>query len=176
MKIHLKPIKNEIEINLIAKIYIDSFPADERREINSLIKELNNNLFHPNIIFWDEKIVGIFFYWDFSKFVYIEHFAIEKKQRGKGIGKKVLIDFIHNTVKPFVLEIEKPLDEHSLKRLHFYESIGFEIIENNYIQPPYGAKKKSVELFLLSFPLVRNSLFISHIISSIYREVYKKSC
>jgi len=176
MKIELKPIKNDNEINLILDIYTNSFPEDERRNVESLTKELDNILFHPNIIFFREKLIGLFFFWEFSQFVYIEHFAIEKCSRSKGLGKNVLVDFINKAIKPVVLEIEKPVNESTLKRMIFYNSLGFEVIDYNYFQPPYELDKKSVEMYLLSLPSIRDAHFISHIISILYRDVYKRSC
>ena len=65
------------------------------------------------------------------------------------------------TSKPVVLEVEKPEDDFSRRRIGFYERLGLKLWPDcHYIQPPYDDKKKPMELLLMSYgSLDMNKLF-----------------
>jgi|DewCreStandDraft_4_1066084.scaffolds.fasta_scaffold55214_2 GNAT superfamily N-acetyltransferase len=172
MKIELKPITAHNELILIKEIYEKSFPSDERRHFENLTHQLKNKLFYPNFILSDGNISGLFFYWDFKEFRYLEHFAVDEKLRGNGIGRKVMIDFIDKSQYSVLLEAEKPESELSIKRLRFYTGLGFDVVDYKYVQPPYEKGKNPVEMYLLSTPKINDTLRLSDFVGKIYQNVY----
>ena len=71
------------------------------------------------------KTISFIASWEFPKFLFIEHLAVDPCCRGKGMGSKIMKEFINNSKKPIILEIEIPKDEISIKRKKFYEKLGF---------------------------------------------------
>ena len=73
------------------------------------------------------------FFFERGKNLYISSFAILKKMRGKGIGKKLFqdsLDFIENLLKDDGILLEKKIllvNETWLSARHIYENSGFEI-------------------------------------------------
>lgn len=61
-------------------------------------------------------------------------------------------DFVNNSKKPIVLEIEIPNDEISLKRKNFYEKLGFKLNNQEYYQLPLRKGNKPLKLNLMSYP------------------------
>ena len=53
----------------------------------------------------DNLFIGFISYWDFSTYVYIEHFAIHENFRGQGYGGLLLEDFNKRLNKIILLEI-----------------------------------------------------------------------
>ena len=45
-------------------------------------------------------------WWGFATYRYIDYFAIDSKQRNKGLGKLILDKFIASQSKPVLLELE----------------------------------------------------------------------
>ncbi len=49
-----------------------------------------------------------------------------------------------------LIEVEKPTDDESRRRISFYEKNGFRLREDiNYVQPPYSPEQSGVEITLL---------------------------
>ena len=72
-----------------------------------------------------------------------------------------------------VLEVEKPDDETSRRRIAFYRRCGLELCEKEYIQPAYRADSNEIPMYLMSRGVNVEHNF-EHIKSTIYREVYGK--
>lgn len=155
------------------KLYQSAFPEAERRSEAALIDMFNNPLFHPNIILENLQFVGLFNYWEFDTFLYIEHFAIAPKKRYLGIGKTVLNQFQQN--KTVVLECELPSDDPSKRRILFYSKLGFNTFPFIYTQPPYSNDKEPIELLLLINNSNLNKSSFLEISSTIAQNVYQQS-
>lgn len=68
-----------------------AFPPEEYRPLEELRLYTDNKPhFYNNIIFHHDTPVGFITYWDFGKFYYVEHFAVDPAQRNGGHGKNVL--------------------------------------------------------------------------------------
>ncbi len=73
---------------------------------------------------------------------------------------------------PVVLEVEMPNNPTAIRRIHFYERLGFSVLSHKYAQPPYEG-----DSFLLPMQLMCNNLHFadSHfelIKENIFQEVY----
>ena len=130
-----------------------SFPKNEYRAKESQKKLLKNPMYKLDVK-TDEsgKTIAFIASWDFPKFIFIEHLAVDPSCRGKGMGSKIMKDFINNSKKPIVLEIEIPNDEISIKRKNFYEKLGFKLNNHEYYQLPLRKGDKPMKLNLMSYP------------------------
>ena len=70
-------------LHFIERIYTESFPQDERRDFDEVVRLLReNDDFEIVMIADQEKPVGFISYWSWSDFTYMEHFAIDSHCRG----------------------------------------------------------------------------------------------
>lgn len=141
--------ENEEELGIVWKIYEESFPQYERRRLDTQIRAHKNDKYRPMAIWEGEEIIGIFFYWEFDEFLFIEHFAIDPECRGSGIGSDILREFCKKG-KKVILEID-PLDsEIAVRRKGFYERLGFKLNEYYYTHPGYELDYPEHELKIMS--------------------------
>ncbi len=142
-------IKNSDLFYKAWELYETSFPKIERRNIDEQ-KQIQNDSRYKTYAYLDENdFVGIVFYWDFDKFRFIEHFAVESGFRGKSYGSKILNSLLDRN-KQVVLEIELIRDEISKKRLRFYEKFDFKVNDFKHYQVPFRKEQESLELLFLS--------------------------
>ncbi|MEI6553977.1 MAG: GNAT family N-acetyltransferase [Paludibacter sp.] len=135
------------------KLYTEAFPAKERRTLGGLEYELTyEKRFCAHALVQNDKFVGLFNYWTFDRFYYIEHIAIVDTIRGQNIGTEAMGIFKTQTILPIVFEVEMPINTTSIGRIRFYEKLGFSVLSHNYAQPPYEG-----EGFLIPMQLMSNS-------------------
>lgn len=136
---------------MLEGIYLSSFPPEERRDWQDVIRRNGKDL---NILTIQSEQscepTGLLTYWLFDDFVYIEHFAVAASSRGAGVGSKALQAFITASKVPVLLEVEPPETDDAVRRIAFYSRHGLDVISTGYIQPPYMPGLPSVPLFLMS--------------------------
>ena len=66
------------------QIYESSFPEDERRDWVQLLDLLDNKHFKLYEIYHQARFLGFITVWDLEEFSFIEHFAIQANEQGKG--------------------------------------------------------------------------------------------
>ena len=148
-----------------------AFPYEERRDYFDEKECFKNERFKLLEIYDNEIDVGFTALWIFDSFIFIEHIAIDENKRGKGYGSKA-IGFIKETYKkPLILEAEAPETEQQIKRIRFYEQLGFKVNSYNYIQPSYH-NAEGVPLMILSFPEFINEDKFKEFLTETRREVY----
>lgn len=158
----------------IERIYLESFPAEERRPADDLRHRAESPAepLKVFVVFNGNDMAGFISYWEFSDFVYVEHFAVDSGVRGSGIGSRALNEFVNNFNKPVVLEVEPPeANDMAMRRIKFYTRTGFRIVEDfDYVQPPYGPGLPSVPLLLMTTD--RHAIRASSVAEVLHREVY----
>ncbi len=165
------------QLQFIGTIYIQSFPADERREFTQVVRLLRENrAFHLTLLALDSQPVGFISHWQWSHFAYIEHFAVDPTLRGSGYGAKGLQLLLQQLGSPVVLEVEPPTDEWSCRRVNFYRRLGFELCSRPYIQPPYSPDKQSVALLLMSYGAMNLDSNFDTVVAQLHGKVYGVSC
>lgn len=154
------------------QLYSTAFPENERRSLQNLENELFNPAYHAFVLMDRNKFVGIFNYWNFEKFIYIEHFAIEEKLRSQHLGSEVLKSFLEKVNLPVVLEVELPNTEAAKRRIEFYHRLGFIELQNYYVQPPYESGEFPIPMQLMTndYEFVKNNF--ETVKQTIYLEVY----
>lgn len=133
------------------ELYENAFPYKEQRSAEEHLRALRDPHFEADGIWRGEEFIGILYYWKYDGTRYIEHLAISPDLRGQSMGSKALSAFC-KTGGPVILEIDPPVDEISVRRLHFYQRTGF--IENSYIyiHPSFREPFESHKLVLMSYP------------------------
>lgn len=147
-----------------------AFPLQERRDIELQQKNIDQNpKFHNLLITDNQKPIGLLTYWNFTDFIYIEHFAIDACLRNKGYGKQVLSTLKERVNLPIILEVEKPTNELALRRIAFYQHQGFVLQDFPYQQPPYRIGDTWFPMRLMTYGIVDLSLARN----TIYKEAYQ---
>ncbi len=113
------------------------FAYGERRGKTAQRACLRNPNCHQVFVHYGNKIIGYICYWEFERFIFLEYFAVLKQYRRQHYGTKILLSFLRSKSKDIVLEVEKPTDETTIKRINFYKFIGFDIADIEYVQPSY---------------------------------------
>lgn len=152
----------------------EAFPSIERRNYEGQ-KELLDIVEYEIIVNKNEKksINAFIANWKLDEFNFIEHFAVANELRGNGLGTLMLKDYLRKSNKLIFLEVELPQDKTSMRRIKFYERLGFYLNDFYYLQPPMQKKHDFLQLKVMSYPrAVDNSEFIEFK-NTVYDKVYK---
>ena len=131
-------------------LYEDAFPLEERRSVDQLKRLIGTTekMFF-NAVVSDGILCGLFVFWNFDKFCYLEHFAIYPHLRNKKIGQQVL-DWIKGNLQGLrLLEVERAETEMAIRRVHYYERNGYRVLDDAYMQPPYRQGGEDYPLWLM---------------------------
>ena len=163
-------LTSDAEYEFVERLFVQAFVDDERRDCDEQRKNIDSGKVQCLIVETLEgEAVGFVTYWAFPAFCYIEHFAIAGKHRGKGYGTQVITAFVEMMHCPVVLEVEhRSTGETARRRIDFYGRNGFELWAEDYFQPPYNARKRSLPMHLMVcnkggavFGEVRDALYAS---------------
>ena len=155
------------------KLYAQAFPHEERRTWEGLVQELNSEKrFCAHALVQNNKFVGLFNYWTFDRFYYIEHIAVIESMRNQKLGTEAVEILKSQAIMPIVFEVELPTNSTAISRIRFYEKMGFSVVSHKYAQPPYDG-----EGFLIPMQLMTNNLHFAHqhfelIKETLYENVY----
>jgi ribosomal protein S18 acetylase RimI-like enzyme len=152
----------------------EAFPSIERRNYEDQ-KELLNEVKYEIILNKDEKqsINAFLANWKFNNFYFVEHFAVANELRGHGLGSLMLKDYLIKSNKLIFLEVEPPEDKTSMRRIEFYERIGFYLNNFYYLQPPMQKQHDFLPLKVMSYPRAVNNLEFIEFKNTVYDKVYK---
>ena len=131
-------------------LYEASFPACERWNGDDYDRAFADPLFEAAAIRFDGAFAGLLFHWKGDGFHYVEHLAVSPRLRGQGMGSRALAAFCEG--RRVILEIDPPEDERSVRRLHFYERLGFVANPHEYIHPSFRRPFQPHRLILMSRP------------------------
>lgn len=155
------------------RLITTAFPPEEYRQLEELRLYTDNKThFYNNIIFNHDTPVGFITYWDFGKFYYVEHFAIDPAQRNGGYGKSVLTHLCQLLQYPIVLEVELPEEEMARRRINFYKRQGFALWDRPYMQPPYKPGDNHLPMLLMAHGDLESERDFEMVKENLYREVY----
>lgn len=146
----IKTVDNEIfeSINLL---YEYAFPHHERRSRDAFEKlTLHEDSFVCNAIFDENQQVGFINFWKLDGFIFVEHFAIKEEFRDRKLGAATMKYLMQMAVEPIVLEVEMPHSNDASRRIHFYERLGFYVLSDFYVQPPYHSTDFPTPMLIMS--------------------------
>lgn len=153
-------------------LYEGAFPPEERRPWQSIVEPLSEVGPRLHIIsLADGSAAGFVTVWLFDRFIYVEHLAVDPAVRGGGIGALTLAELEKIYGLPIALEVEPPADDNpmAIRRIGFYRRCGLEVLDFDYIQPPYSENLPSVPLLLMATPGAPEP---SEIAERLHKEVY----
>lgn len=160
--------ENKEFIELI-DLYVSAFPEEERRPVEMLRKMVDNgNRMRFNSIKCDGVLSGLFIYWEFEDFYFLEHLAIYDSMRNMKIGSQLLSYIGEHLKKEHVLEVERPETEIAARRIAYYERNGYKVADRNYMQPSYNCMDKSYPLWLMSSSGSVNPEWVNDIKTYVY--------
>ncbi len=175
MIIECRRIENSSDtlLDKVEKTYNASFPEAERRAF-SLVRELVDieQRFSVFTLMKDGEYVGFITAWSFAGFTYIEHFAINPSARNGGVGGQAMRAFMASCGSPIVLEVEIPADEMSVRRIGFYERLGYTLDSHTYFQPPYRKDEPPLEMRLMSYGDINLRQSFEEVKRNLYLYVY----
>ncbi|MEG0315062.1 MAG: GNAT family N-acetyltransferase [Erysipelotrichaceae bacterium] len=128
----------------------NSFPNTEMRTYEGQLALLDNPIYK---IYYEElnnEVVAFIATFQLNNYSYIDHFAVSDKVRGTGIGSKFLKEYIKSTNKQIILEVERPINNIAIRRINFYERLGFNLYSYDYKQPPLRMNNPWIDLYIMS--------------------------
>lgn len=153
-------------------LYVSAFPVSERRNREALEKVLLKDNFYVYATTSDEQFVGFVCLWTFDRFSFIEHFAVLPRFREQHLGSEIIHLLQLQIKQPIVLEVETPATKIAARRIHFWERLGFYVLSNYYMQPPYNDSDFLIPMLIMSNDYHFANRHFQMIKSTLYHEVY----
>ncbi|MNP71582.1 hypothetical protein D3C76_1679860 [compost metagenome] len=82
-------------------------------------------------------------------------------------------EYIRQSGKPVLLEVEPPLGEMEQRRIGFYERLGFHLNPYAYVQPPLREENADLPLQIMTYPNPVDVEEFNLYREILYTEVYK---
>lgn len=150
------------------KLYCEAFPiTDERRTLDAQLQVIKNPKYKVTFMEDHGELVGFLATWDLEttdghKWLFIEHTAVDRDLRNKGLGSvvggKVLMEAVKEAgalKKTVVGEIEPPTGDPKNtadRRASLYQRMGLKLNSDfKYIQPSYSAGQSPLPMVLVTF-------------------------
>ncbi|OQY31361.1 MAG: hypothetical protein B6241_14270 [Spirochaetaceae bacterium 4572_59] len=156
-------------------LYSHSFPENERRDLDLQRQIMSHPAFQIRHYKNDDLYRGFLNTFHFTEFIFVDHLAVSPDQRGTGIGSSIMNELIESTSKPIILEVERPTSNDAVRRIDFYESLGFHLNVFDYIQPPIDEGRKAIPLFLMTYPERLDMKQFEKVRQIIHRNVYNSA-
>ncbi|HEY0177613.1 MAG TPA: GNAT family N-acetyltransferase [Pedobacter sp.] len=133
----------------IKKLYNETFPAEERRDWKQLLDMVGTvEEMQLQVITDKEEAIGFIIFWIFDDWCFIEHFAVSPDHRGMKYGEKIMKSMMGE--RKILLEVEPPSSAGAVRRIRFYERLGFVLLPFVYRQPSYREAGISYEMELMT--------------------------
>ena len=120
----LRYINNIEYANEIEKLYLNSFPKEERFPfwiLDECSKEDNSDLL---AILDNNKFIGMCYLVNCNNAYYLMYLAVEPELRNQNYGSQILMD-LSEKYKTLFLSVDEPIDDISIRRKNFYLRNGF---------------------------------------------------
>lgn len=150
-----------------------SFPETEFRPREEQYALFSDSAYRIFVCRREGKIAGFFAVWDFPDVLYIEHFAVDGRLRGSGLGASMLGELKAISEKPVCFEVELPETDIARRRIGFYERNGFFLNPYPYMQPPISAGRDAIPLLIMTGDGCIDETKFEKIKQLLYTRVYK---
>lgn len=161
----------------VEKLLHSAFPQKERRDANLQRENTDHNQKFKCFCITDQTnndAIGFITVWFLNGFIYIEHLATSPDKRNKGYGLQIIKKLKELFPGIIILEVERPENEISIRRIDFYKRCGFKLCNFNYMQPPYRKGDDELPLYLMYTGIDNINNEFENIRNEIYHEVYGK--
>jgi len=163
------------ELTSLQQLYEQAFPVQERREFEQLLQLLDEPDMHLDVAVVGTRMAGFYIFWQFESFCFLEHLAIQPDLQGQGFGQQFLQRLLREAGEKLVLEVERPGDETTRRRIRFYEGLGFTLHPGfDYYQPPYRKGQPPVPLYLMTSPPLTDAVALAWLSRVIKQQVYER--
>lgn len=161
------------EFDQVFALMEECFPSDEYRFYDEQKDLLKNDCYQ--IYGWmnGDDIQAFIALWQFDKFAFIEHFAVNPIYRNNGLGSKMLNQIVEMVKKPVCLEVELPDTSLAKRRIGFYQRNDFFLNEYPYIQPPMSEGKKPIPLLIMTTQQKLNKEEFEEVKKILHTKVYR---
>ena len=141
------------DFNLIWNMLSESFDTTVLRE-KQLLKQMIAGGQCQYFLEKDasQKIDGALLWCDLKDFIFLEYLVVTPEMRGRGIGQKILSNFLNEKNRTVILEVEIPRSKNDRKRIEFYKKLNFHLNEYPYTVPPFHVGDAPLDLMIMSFP------------------------
>lgn len=163
------------EVIPLLQLYEEAFPVYERRDSEQLLQLLDLPEIHCYIPTAGNQFAGFYIYWPLDGFWFLEHIAVSPALRGQGFGRQFIQRMLPGAGIKLMLEVERPTDEISRRRIHFYQNVRFTLYADyDYYQPPYRKGESPVPLYLMAAPPLTDTTETALLARSIKQQVYER--
>ena len=168
----MRKIKTQ-DFDVIYSLMEKTFPSDEYRTYDEQ-KALFNKPEYAIYGLYNavQDIKAFIAVWQFNKFAYIEHLAVDPEHRNDGIGAYILNKTVERLGQTVCLEVEPPETEMAVRRIGFYKRNNFFLNEYAYRQPPISCGKKAIPLLIMTSGSKVDEKMFEKIKSTLYSKVY----
>jgi len=129
-----------------------SFDPCEFRTYQKAKELLKDSRYQVYVMKEKETLQAFLAEWKFDEINFVEHLAVNPSIRGKGLGSKVMKNYLEEMDQPVILEVEDKQSLLAKKRIEFYKKLGFGLSDITYVQPSLQEVKDEVELRLMHYP------------------------
>ena len=108
----------------VEKLYLESFPEDERFPfwiLEECSKEDNSKLL---AVLDNDRFIGMSYLVNCNNAYYLMYLAVEPELRNQNYGSRILAD-LKEKYKTLFLSVDEPIDDISIRRKNFYLRNGF---------------------------------------------------
>lgn len=170
MKFHSITTADDPHLPFVKKLYHTAFPEAERRDWQSLLDMLDTqNEMWMQVIEEDGLAIGFWVFWILGDFYFLEHFSVDPDLRGKRYGERVMQELIQ--YDQVILEVEPPSTENALRRIGFYERLGFSLLSFTYLQPSYRDPEAAYPMLLMTNAVIKEDE-LQNMVIQIKEKVY----
>lgn len=157
----------------LTTLYVEAFPPEERRQLGQLSELLKNETdMYFNAVECEGELAGLFVYWNFGSFYYLEHLAVFAEMRNKKIGQQILDWVKENLQGVRLLEVEPAETEIAVRRINYYRRNGYCILDESYMQPPYDSEGEEFPLWIMGNETGQDRKVLQKQIQTIKEKVY----
>lgn len=150
-----------------------AFPPEEYRPKEKQFAILDDPDYSVTIFKENNTINAFIATWKLNGFNFAEHLAVSSNMRNRGIGSEFVKTFLKASSLPLVLEVENLSDTISLRRINFYQRLGFVLTDICYDQPNFHTTNKIIPLRIM-YHSNGNQVDVGGIKKEIFEKVYKK--
>ncbi len=148
------------------------FDENEVRPREQLEQLLKDGLCKIETTTQNEDIESLLVYFELDDYIFIDYLGINPKFHGRGLGSKVMKDFLEKQDKLILLEVEKVDNEIKQRRVNFYERLGLVLNVFDYAMPSFIDPTQSIPMKIMSYPHALNEDAFDYYVEKIMHDIY----
>lgn len=153
----------------------EAFPDSEHRDYEGQKKLFDRSEYRVIAREENGEVIGFAAFWEIENCTFIEHLAVDKSQRGKGIGADIMDELKTSATLPLILEVElAQAGDMAQRRIEFYRRLGFYENPFPYMQPAMQEGQSPIPLMIMSYPSPLSHEEFEKIGKSLVKEIYSK--